>query len=57
MQRHRRRTRPGNRVGYWQRLTLIALPPMLVCASLSWNFVDQPILSRKTTILAAVDRA
>jgi len=46
---------PG--AGSWWRLTLIALPPTLVCAWLSWNCIEQPILSRKTTILAAIDCA
>jgi peptidoglycan/LPS O-acetylase OafA/YrhL len=43
--------------GSWWRLTLMALPPTFVCAWLSWNLVEQPILSRKTSILAALDRA
>jgi peptidoglycan/LPS O-acetylase OafA/YrhL len=41
----------------WWRLTLMALPPTFVCAWLSWNLIEQPILSRKTSILAALDRA
>jgi peptidoglycan/LPS O-acetylase OafA/YrhL len=43
--------------GSWWRLTLMALPPTFVCAWLSWNVVEDPILSRKTSILAALDRA
>jgi peptidoglycan/LPS O-acetylase OafA/YrhL len=43
--------------GSWWRLTLMTLPPTFVCAWLSWNLVERPILSRKTSILAAVDRA
>ena len=43
--------------GSWWRLTLIALPPTLCCAWLSWNCVERPILSRKANALAAVDRA
>jgi peptidoglycan/LPS O-acetylase OafA/YrhL len=39
------------------RLTLITLPPTFACAWLSWNLVEQPILSRKASILAALDRA
>jgi peptidoglycan/LPS O-acetylase OafA/YrhL len=46
---------PG--AGSWWRLTLIALPPTFACAWLSWNLVEQPILSRKASILAALDRA
>src|ERR1700688_4069949 len=34
----------------------MTLPPTFVCAWLSWNLVEQPILSRKASILAAVDR-
>ncbi len=41
----------------WQELTLMALPPSLLCAWLSWNLVEQPILSRKKQALAAADRA
>jgi peptidoglycan/LPS O-acetylase OafA/YrhL len=44
-------------VGSWWQMTLMALPPSLLCAWLSWNLVEQPILSRKTLILAGVDRA
>ncbi|HEY6734770.1 MAG TPA: hypothetical protein VI256_13440 [Roseiarcus sp.] len=46
---------PG--AGTWWRLTLITLPPTFACAWLSWNLVEQPILSRKASILAALDRA
>ena len=46
---------PG--AGSWWRLTLMTLPPTFVCAWLSWNLVEHPILSRKTSILAALDRA
>ena len=46
---------PG--VGCWWRMTLMALPPTLLCAWLSWNLIEQPILSRKKRILAVVDRA
>jgi peptidoglycan/LPS O-acetylase OafA/YrhL len=46
---------PG--AGTWWRLTLMTLPPTLVCAWLSWNFVEQPILSRKVRVLAGVDHA
>ena len=35
----------------------MTLPPTFVCAGLSWSLVEQPILSRKTSILAALDRA
>jgi peptidoglycan/LPS O-acetylase OafA/YrhL len=35
----------------------MALPPTLLCAWLSWNLIEQPILSRKKLILAGVDRA
>jgi peptidoglycan/LPS O-acetylase OafA/YrhL len=45
---------PG--AGSWWRLTLMTLPPTFVCAWLSWNLVEQPILSRKASILATVDR-
>ncbi len=44
-------------VGGWWRLTLAALPPTLVCAWLSWTFVERPVLSRKASILKAADRA
>jgi peptidoglycan/LPS O-acetylase OafA/YrhL len=46
---------PG--VGCWWQLTLIALPPSALCAWLSWNLVEHPVLARKKDILAAVDRA
>jgi peptidoglycan/LPS O-acetylase OafA/YrhL len=46
---------PG--VGCWWRMTLMALPPTLLCAWLSWNLIEQPVLSRKKLILAGVDRA
>jgi peptidoglycan/LPS O-acetylase OafA/YrhL len=46
---------PG--VGCWWRMTLMALPPSLLCAWLSWNLIEQPILARKNLILARVDRA
>jgi peptidoglycan/LPS O-acetylase OafA/YrhL len=46
---------PG--VGSWWRLTLLALPPSIVCARLSWNLIECPVLSRKKDVLAAVDRA
>jgi peptidoglycan/LPS O-acetylase OafA/YrhL len=32
------------------------LPPTFACAWLSWNLVEHPILGRKTSILAALDR-
>ena len=34
----------------------MALPPSLLCAWLSWNLVEQPILNRKKLIFARVDR-
>jgi peptidoglycan/LPS O-acetylase OafA/YrhL len=46
---------PG--VGCWWLMTLMALPPTVLCAWLSWNLIEQPILSRKKRILARVDRA
>ena len=46
---------PG--AGSWWRLTLMTLPPTFVCAWLSWKLVEHPILSHKTSILAALDRA
>jgi peptidoglycan/LPS O-acetylase OafA/YrhL len=46
---------PG--AGTWWRLTLITLPPTFACAWLSWNLVEQPILSRKANILAGGVRA
>jgi peptidoglycan/LPS O-acetylase OafA/YrhL len=46
---------PG--VGCWWQLTLIALPPSALCAWLSWNLVEHPVLTRKKDVLAAVDRA
>ncbi|HLX97329.1 MAG TPA: hypothetical protein VKR62_01425 [Roseiarcus sp.] len=39
------------------RLTLMTLPPAFASAWLSWNLIEHPILSRKTSILAALDRA
>jgi peptidoglycan/LPS O-acetylase OafA/YrhL len=45
------------RVGCWWLMTLMALPPTVLCAWLSWSLVEQPILSRKKRILAVVDRA
>ena len=46
---------PG--VNSWWRLTLMAAPPSALCAWLSWNLVERPVLSRKTQIVSAVDRA
>jgi peptidoglycan/LPS O-acetylase OafA/YrhL len=46
---------PG--IACWWLMTLMALPPSLLCAWLSWTFVERPILSRKKLILACVDRA
>jgi peptidoglycan/LPS O-acetylase OafA/YrhL len=46
---------PG--VGCWWQLTLIALPPSALCAWLSWNLVEHPVLSRRKHVLAAADRA
>lgn len=46
---------PG--AGSWWGLTLMSLPPTFVRAWLSWNLVERPLLSRKTSILAALDRA
>ena len=46
---------PG--IGYWWRLALLALPSSVLCAWLSWNLVEHPVLARKKDILAAVDRA
>ena len=46
---------PG--VGSWWRLALLALPSTVLCAWLSWNLIEHPILMRKKHILAAVDRA
>jgi peptidoglycan/LPS O-acetylase OafA/YrhL len=43
-------------VGAWWQLTLMALPLSVLCAWLSWNLVEQPVLSRKKQVLAAVDR-
>ena len=45
---------PG--VACWWQMTLMALPASLLCALLSWNLVEQPVLSRKKLILAKVDR-
>lgn len=41
----------------WWRLTALTLPPAFACAWLSWTWIEHPILSRKTAILAALDRA
>jgi peptidoglycan/LPS O-acetylase OafA/YrhL len=41
----------------WWLLTLIALPATTICAWLSWNLVEKPTLTRKKSIVAAVDRA
>jgi peptidoglycan/LPS O-acetylase OafA/YrhL len=46
---------PG--VGCWWQLTLLALPSSVLCAWLSWNLIERPVLSRKKHVLAAVDRA
>ena len=46
---------PG--VGCWWQLTLLALPSSVLCAWLSWNLVEHPVLSRKKHVLTAVDRA
>ena len=44
-------------VDSWWLMLLISLPLTAVCAWLSWNLVEKPILLRKKPILAAVDRA
>ena len=41
----------------WWLMLLISLPLTAVCAWLSWNLIEKPILLRKKPILAAVDRA
>jgi peptidoglycan/LPS O-acetylase OafA/YrhL len=46
---------PGVRC--WWLMTLMALPPTLLCAWLSWSLIEQPILNRKKLILTGVDRA
>ncbi len=46
---------PG--VGFWWQMNILALPPSLLCAWLSWNLVEQPILTRKKLVLASIDRA
>jgi peptidoglycan/LPS O-acetylase OafA/YrhL len=46
---------PG--AGIWWRLTLMTLPPTFVCAWLSWNWIEHPILGHKTRILARLDGA
>ncbi len=38
-------------------MVLVSLPLTAVCAWLSWNLIEKPILVRKKPILAAVDRA
>jgi peptidoglycan/LPS O-acetylase OafA/YrhL len=44
-------------IGCWWRLALLALPSSVLCAWLSWNLVERPVLTRKKDVLAAVDRA
>jgi peptidoglycan/LPS O-acetylase OafA/YrhL len=46
---------PG--IGRWWQLAFLALPSSALCAWLSWNWVEHPVLARKKDILAAVDRA
>ena len=46
---------PG--IGRWWQLAFLALPSSALCAWLSWNLVEHPVLARKKDILAAVDRA
>ena len=41
----------------WWLMLLISLPLTVVCAGLSWTWIEKPILLRKKPILAAVDRA
>jgi peptidoglycan/LPS O-acetylase OafA/YrhL len=41
----------------WWVLTLISVPLVVAVAWLSWTFVESPILSRKKSIVTAVDRA
>jgi peptidoglycan/LPS O-acetylase OafA/YrhL len=41
----------------WWLLMLVSLPLTAICAWLSWNLIEKPILIRKKLILAAVDRA
>lgn len=45
---------PG--VRSWWLMMLISLPLTAVCAWLSWNWIEKPILMQKKPILAAVDR-
>ncbi len=46
---------PG--IAGWQRLVVLALPSTVLCAWLSWNLIEHPILARKKDVLGAVDRA
>ena len=46
---------PG--IGSWWQVTLMAAPPTLLCAWISWNVIERPILTRKARILTAVDSA
>jgi peptidoglycan/LPS O-acetylase OafA/YrhL len=39
----------------WWQITLMALPPTLLCAFLSWTLIENPILGKKRQILAWVD--
>ncbi len=40
----------------WWQLTLVSLPPTLVCAFVSWTVIEQPILNRKWRFLAWLDQ-
>lgn len=40
----------------WPWLALLSLPATALCAWLSWNFVELPVLSRKHAILRGTDR-
>jgi peptidoglycan/LPS O-acetylase OafA/YrhL len=46
---------PG--IGSWWQLAFLALPSSALCAWLSWNLVEHPVLARKKDILKGVDRA
>jgi peptidoglycan/LPS O-acetylase OafA/YrhL len=46
---------PGVRT--WWMLTLVTLPFATICAWLSWNLIEKPILTRKKAIVAIVDQA
>ena len=40
----------------WWQVTAISLPPSLLCAFMSWNLIEHPILKQKWQVLGWIDQ-